>query len=90
MAIRTAVETTTRPAIHAHAGTARTKARDDGQERAVAVLPPKPDLAKPLRELVHFGAVRGDPDVGGGGGDLAEDGVADGRPARRLLQRGGV
>src|SRR3954463_11329194 len=76
---RIPVETTTRPATHAHIGTRRRKA---------TVLLTEPDLAQPRREDGRIVAV--EPDLGRGGGDVAQDVLGDRRAAHHLLERGGV
>src|SRR3954470_15628582 len=78
-AYRIAVETTTRPATHAHIGTRRRNAR---------ALLTEPDLAQPRREDGRIVAV--EPALGRGGGDVAQDVLGDRRAARHLLERGGV
>src|SRR3954462_4088161 len=73
------VETTTSPATHAHIGTRRRNAR---------ALLTKADLAQPCREDGSVVAV--EPDLGGGGRDLLDHLLGDGRAAGEPLQRRGV
>src|SRR4051794_23359111 len=73
------VETTTRPATHAHIGTRRANA---------AALLTQADLAKPRREDGSVVAV--EPDLGGGGRELLDHVPGDGRATGEALERGRV
>src|SRR5438045_50046 len=84
----------TRTSVPSQTGTGTTRASESGRSHgradAVAALLGNPHLAQPLGDLGRERVVGLDADVGGRGGDLAEHLLAHGRPAGRLLERGGV
>src|SRR4051794_10880658 len=89
---RIAAETTTSVPSQTGTGTERASAigRSQGRATAVAALLGNAHLAQPLGDLGRERVVGLDADVGRRGGDLAEDLLAHGRAAGRLLERGGV
>src|SRR5919106_535781 len=80
---RTSAERTTIPVSHAQTGTARTSDRAGAPSAALAT---KPDLSERVREPLRVVEA----DVRRAGGDLVQELLAHGGPARGLLERGCV